>query len=213
MNLTSTEALARIGKSINERYRWLASSIGFNTIERSVATAATVAGSQYATFGLLPIAPGTPITVQKLLSVYNTALTPPQVLDEVTFDTLRNSVPLTGNLPRRYAISLMGSSTCQVFLDSIASSIYTLTADVMTNLTTLSGTNVPAFATDYHNALVYGAMATELDKMEKYDLSKKKEAQWDERVSELRMFIAKSAYLDIYPARRKNNLSNWTPLI
>lgn len=207
MNLTSPQALTRIGRSVNERYRWLASSIGFDTIERRTATANTVIGSRYVTFG------PSPVNVQKLLAVWNPNLTPIYVLDQVSFDTLRNSVEMTGHQPRQYAVSLMGSSSVQIFLDGVADTVFPLNADVMTNLTTLSLNDVPAFAEDYHDALVYGAMATEYDKMEKPELAKTKEDQFEVRVSELRMFIAKSAYLTIYPARRKNYPQNWTPLV
>lgn len=191
LNLTSAAALARIGRSINERYRWLASSIGIaDVIERLTASADTVVGNRSLTFG------PTPVAVEKLLSVFNTAFTPPMVLDQVTFDELRNS-PIGTDPPKQYAIQLMGAKSVTVFLDTIPATIFTLSADVEGNLTTLSGTAVPAFAEDFHNLLVYGAMATELDKQEKYDLAEKKETQFDTRVSELRLYIAKSAYLAI----------------
>lgn len=195
LNLTSAAALARIGRSINERYRWLASSIGFDTIERRTASASTVIGDRSLTFGPAPT------KVQKLLSVFNPAFTPPQILNQVDFDELRNQ-SIGTDPPSQYAIQLMGADSVTIFLDSIPATIFSLSADVMSNLATLSGVQVPAFAEDFHDILVYGGMATELDKMEKYDLSAKKEAQFEGRLSDLRMFIAKSAYLDIIQGKK-----------
>jgi len=194
LNLTSTTALTRIGDSVNERYRALASSCGLNTIQRTTATRVVTIGTRSVVFG------PTPIGVEKILSVFNTTLstTNPQVLGERSFDELRNQPAMTGDQPQEYAIQLMGSSSVTVFLDTIPATAYTLSADVLSNLTTLSGTNVPAFAEDYHDILIVGAMATELDKMEKYDLSKRKEDQYQIRLSDLRMYVASSAYKRIY---------------
>jgi hypothetical protein len=213
LNLTSTPSLARIGRSINERYRWLASSIGFDTIERTTASASTSVGNRVLTFG------PSPTKVQKLLSVFNPAFQPPNVLDQVSFDEMRNQASRSGNEPRAYAIQLMGSDNVTIMLDQTPTAIYSLSADVMSNRTTLSGTDVPAFAEDYHDALVYGAMATELKKMEKYDLAKENEDMFfnpetgQGRVADLRLFIAKSAYMDIYQGRRSPDSVRWTPLV
>ncbi len=192
LNLTSAQATARVADSINERYRWLASSVGFNTIERQEIIANTVIGNRSLVF-----------SCEKILSVFNPAFTPNFVLGELSFDEMRNSFPGT-DPSQTYAIQLMGASTVTIFLESIPATVYALHADAMVNLQTLSGVMVPAFAQDFHDILVYGAMATELDKMEKYDLSDKKELQFQTRLGELRLYQASSAYMDIIQG--KNNL-------
>ena len=189
-NITSTTGLARIADSINERYRAVASSIGLDTIQRGTASANTVIGNRSVTF-----------TCEKILSVYNTAFTPYMVLDEVSFDTLRNQV--TGTDPaQQYAIQLMGASTVTVFLDSTPATIYALTVDALINVATLSGSQIPAFAQDFHDILVFYAMSVELYKMEKYALADKKEAQSESRLSDLRYYIAKSAFGKIVQGSR-----------
>lgn len=205
LNLTTVAALARIGRSINERYRWMASELGFSTTQRGTATATTTIGNRSLTFG------PTPVKVEKILAVYNPLLTSPAgVLGEVTFDEMRNQT--AGSDPaRQYAIQLMGADSVTIYLGSTPASAYVLNADVNVNLATLNGVQVPAFAEDYHNLLVYGGMATELDKMEKYDLSQKKEAQFNGRLAELRFYIAKSAYLDIHQGKKRNY--PFTPLV
>lgn len=196
LNLTATTALTRIGQEVNERYRETASSVGMATTVRGTATAPTIVGNRSLVF-----------TCTKIFSVYNAAYDPPVVLDERTFDTLRN-VPAGTDPAQQYAIQLMGASTVTIYLNSTPATIYTLTADVETNLTDLSGSQVPAFSADFHDILVHGALADELDKMEKYPLSAKQELKFQRRLSDLRLFIAKSAYLDIHQGARSRG--RWT---
>ncbi len=201
LNLTSSAALARIGRSINERYKWLASAIGFSTIETQTISANTVIGNQTIVF-----------TCEKILTVFNPAFTPVQVLAEALFTELRDEIPGT-DPPQRYAIKLAGASTVTLFLDCIPATIYALSADALVNLATLSGTQIPAFPEDYHNILVYGAMATELEKMEKYDLAARQENRFETRVSDLRYYQMKSAWLDIYQGKSGLNDIASAPLI
>lgn len=198
LNLSADADKTRVGRTVNEFYRALASSVGFSTIQRTTATATTTIANRSLVFG------PTPTGVQKILSVFNAAVTPPTVLVERSFDELRNSVGAT-DPAGRYAIQLMGSSSVTILLDSTPTTQYTLSADVLTNLTSLSGSQVPAFAEDYHNALIYGAMSVELEKQEKYDLAGKQEGKYNTRVAELRYYIAKSAYNDVIQGRRGTN--------
>src|ERR1700719_2076222 len=99
LNLTSTQALARIADSINERYRWLASSVGFNTIERQVVTTNTTIGQQSMVFNC-----------EKIMAVFNPTLNPFLVLNEQDFDELRTS-PNNTDPAQNYAIQMMGAST------------------------------------------------------------------------------------------------------
>ena len=194
MNLTSTTALARIGRSVNIRYRELVSSVGLVTSVRAVATASTIVGNRSLVFG------PSPIPTEKILSVYNTSNTPPLVLAEVDYDELRNMSAST-DPPTRYAIQLMGSNTVTIYLGSAPATIFTLTADVISNQSTMSGLMVPNFAEDYHDILVFGGMEIEYDKMEKPALAKKFGDKYEVRLGELRLFIAKSAYKDIYQGK------------
>jgi hypothetical protein len=190
MNLTSATAIARVGRNLNDRYKWVASSIGMQTTARGTATANTVSGNQSVTF----------TSVEKIYSVYNSAFTPPQVLGEVTVDQLRN-MPLGSYPPQQFAIQLMGSTSVTIKLDYIPTTVYALGADVEAILATLSGSQVPAFSQSFHDILIYGAMATELEKMEKYEFAKKQEGIYQTRLGELRLFIAKSAYKDIHQGK------------
>lgn len=196
INLTSPEALIRIGEEVNERYKWLATSIGFNTIARRVATATTSTSHRYLTFGPSPDILG----VQKVLSVFNTQINPPMVLGEITFDQMRNQVPGT-DPAQQYAFAEMGAKSVKIWLDCQPGSEYTLSADCLASVQTLQGADEPAFSESYHDILIYGAMAAEYDRLEKVTQASKKEKQFEDRLSELRLFIAKSGYLNIYQNR------------
>lgn len=195
MNLSSATAVARIGRSVNERYKRLASSIGIKTIERATATATTTIGNRSLTFG------PTPVAVQKVMTVFDNTVTPPRILGEGLFDELRNSTYGSDNQPQKWALQLMGSKSVTVFLSSTPTAAFVLSADVLANLSTLSGVQIPAFAEDYHDILIVGGMATEYFKMKDYEAAKTKELEYGFRLSELRLYIAVSAYLDIYQGK------------
>mgnify|MGYP001570735315 CR=1 FL=1 len=190
LNLTAPTALTRIGLEINERYRELATSVGLNTTTRDTVSASTVISNRSVTF-----------ICQKLLAVYDPAYTPPRVLQERTFDELRNQA-VGADPPLRYALQLMGATTVTIFLNVSPATVYTLTADIEKNLEDLSGSQIPAFPVAYHDILIRGVMADELHKMEKYELAAEQEAKFEKRSGDLRLYIAKSAYLQIYQGKR-----------
>jgi hypothetical protein len=219
LNLTSTQALTRITDSANIGYRKAASSCGIKLIERTIGVAATtVIGNQSLTFSAATTTPST--NVQKILSLYNTAFTPIMVLDEVSFDTLRNELPQT-DPPAEYAMQSSTSNSVTVFLNSIPATNYALTIDCMANLSTLSGTMVPALPEDFHDMLVDYALAIELHKMEKPELavvhmsgSTDNPGLFEQRLSELRYYYACSAYNDIYQGKNEQlSVSRQVPLV
>lgn len=188
MNLTSDAALARIADDVRERYRWVLGTIGLATASRDVVVANTVVGSRYLVFE----------NTIKVLAVFdNTGRT----LPELTFDELRNRIALSGT-PQSYALDVMDTSSVTLFLDSVPTAIEAFSADALVDTTALTGSDEPAFPNLYHDLLVYGARAIELRKMEKTDLADEAEREFQTRLSDLRMFIAKSAYLDIYQGKR-----------
>lgn len=208
MNLSSNTALARVGRSINERYKWLASELGFETVGRAIATTKTRIDDRSVIFGPSPIA------VTKILSVFNEATTPPTILTPILFDDMRNQTTKTSDSPREYAIQLMGAKSITIFLSDTPATSYALKADVLANLSTLSGEMEPSFSEDYHNLLVYGGMATEYDKLADTEVADKFEAKFHTRLAELRLQIAKSAYLNVYQgktvdSRRGNRRVVW----
>ena len=193
LNLTAATALTRIGQEINERYREIVSSVGLVTSIRTTKAATTTIANRSLTF-----------QCEKILSVYDTAYTPVRVLQEYSFDELRNMTVGT-DPPRAYAIERMGASTVTIFLSTSPATAFTLTADVEDNPAELEGNLVPAFPASYNDILIRGVMADELYKMEKYDLSQQQEDKFEKRLSELRFFIAKSAYGNLYQGKHPDS--------
>lgn len=193
LNLTHADALARIGRRLNDRYRRLTSSVGINTSRRGNATANTIANDPRVTFAL-----------EKLEIVYCAVSGMRCVLDERTFDEWRNAttVSLQSGTPEWYAIENAGAATVEIVLYPTPSAIVALSADGLLPATTLSGTDVPAFPADFHDALVFGAMADEYAKLDKGQQAMMFEAQYEQRAADLRLFLAKSAYLQIHQGPR-----------
>lgn len=178
LNLSSATAVARIGRSINERYRWIATAIGLQAIARVTITTNTTIGNRSVVF------PGS----TKLYSVFDPMPSPIRRLTERSYDPLRNST--VGTDPAAdYAVQLMGATSVTIFLSCVPASVYPLQADAEAALLDLAGTDVPNFCQDYHDVLIYGAMVTELEKMEKYDLAKVQEGRYDQRKAELIAFM------------------------
>lgn len=129
-----------------------------------------------------------------------------RILFERSFDEIRY-MPVQADPPQNWAVQLMGATTVTIFLDSTPTTSYILNADAEVNLTTLSGSQVPAFSQDYHDILVRGGLADELYKMEKYAMSKVQEDAFEKRMGELRLYIAKTNALDIFQGKMAANSS------
>jgi hypothetical protein len=183
LNLSSPEALTRIGDEVNDRYRRVCAAIGMETTTRATATANTAVGYRTLTF----------TSVVKLFTVLDAD---DKQIDEESYTQLVKQTP-HGDPPTAYAVKTMGATSVTILLDCTPVTIYTMSADALVVSTLLSGSAEPAFAENFHDILVFGAMADELEKMEKARAADKREVQYDLRLSDLRYFIAKSAYRDI----------------
>lgn len=197
LNLTSPDALARIGRNVNDRYVRLTSSVGLQTSRRGSNSQNTIAANPRVTFAL-----------EKLENIHCVDAGKRRVLDQRTYDEWRNQdtvIPLSGD-PMWYAIEETGAASVTVVLYPTPSSVMALVADGLENAAVLAGTDVPAFPADYHNALVFGAMADEYTKLDKPDIAARFEAQFEQRIGELRLFIAKSSYLSIHQGPRQQRI-------
>lgn len=194
LNLTSQKALDRILRSLNIRYRQVASSVGMRDIVRTTLAVLTVPHDQSITFG----------GVEKVYRVFDTRLTPYQILDQITPDEMAHRV-IGVDPPRAWCVSNLSPATAltvQITLDVIPDTAFSMGAECDAYLSDLaSDSDIPRIPSSFHDILIYGAMATELDKMEKYEFAKKQEAMFNIRLADLRYYIAKSAYLDIHQGK------------
>ena len=119
-------------------------------------------------------------------------------------DELRSKTTPSGNNPKNYAILKTTSNSVTILLDQAPTSAYNLIADTVVELSDLSGSNEPAFSESYHDVLIEGTLAKEYKKLEKTQLAKDAKAEYESRLSDLRMFVAKSGYLDIQQGKTKS---------
>jgi len=199
LNLTSDQAISRIGREINARYKRVPSSIGLDTSRKIFDIPVdSVTDDRYLTF----------IGIEKVHAVKDiTVANKPVVLIERMINEMYD-LPLTGGQPRNYAVTNMGNQSVTIYVDSDTVEDQFIKADGLELADTLSGALTPAFSESFHDVLVFGAVADELKKMEKFQLAKDAEGDFERRLSDLRMFIAKSAYLDIYQGKTTER-SNW----
>ena len=185
LNLTSPEATARIGREVNARYRRVTSSVGLNDSRRmtGVAAPSTLASAHFTFQG-----------IEKIERVFDTRGGQNRILAEVTFDELRSMTGLQDS-PTHYAIEHSGAQFVQIRVNCSTGAEFNLYADGLEIAPTLSGTQVPRFAESFHDLLVEGVVADELKKMEKLRDAIAAEEAFERRLSDLRLFIAKSAYL------------------
>jgi len=196
LNLTSTDAIARIGQEVNDRYRRVTSSIGL-TSSRFTSVSVTVDPTEIgSTLPDLTIE-----DINKILKINLILGTGFNVLAEVTPTEISDRPVIDGN-PTKYAVKNMGAQSVTITLNAFPSTdTFDLTVEGYQVITDLTDDDIPTFSEDFHDILIFGPMADELRKMEKYAEADKFEEQFEQRVSDLRMFIAKSQYLKIYQAR------------
>lgn len=186
LNLSSTEALARIGRNVNYRYKRLTSSVGLQPVRRATVSTPTIAANPRITFSL-----------EKLEMVYITDTGRRRVLTECSYDEWRNNGTWTARSgdPEQYAIESIDASTITLVLDPVPSAIMTVYADGMESAATLAGIDVPQIPASFHDILVDGAISDEYNKLENPKQAKEFENRYESRAADLRYHIAKSGYL------------------
>lgn len=203
LNLSSPGAQTRVGRAINRKYRLITSSIGLQLSRRSTLSVGTTAGVSTLVF------PNT----EKIISVQNRSIAPNKVLDEVLLDELREAGPYPeGPNPTMWAPASQTSDTITIEFNRIPQSdnLFTLYADVHLAIADLSGTNEPAFPESFHDIIIEGVLSDELRKMEKPQLAQIAASEYQRILSDLRMWIAKSGYLDIVQGKSTSSTSTST---
>jgi hypothetical protein len=199
MNLTSDEAKSRVSRNVNTRFRRATSSIGMAPSRFvQVSTVATI-GNRVLTF----------TGIEKIIAVIDKTSGIDIPLAQITTDEMHITVIKT-DPPRKFAVQRMHNNSVDIIVNTTPSSNFTLYADGHVVLGTITGTQSPDFPESFHDCLVFGAMADEYRKMEKVQLAHDCEEDYERRLSDLRMWIAKSAYLDLYQGRYSGHNFRWT---
>lgn len=206
LNLSSTTATTRIGQRVNEAYKEVTSSVGLTVARRVKATTIYDADVDVSLPELVLTG------IEKVLKVQVDVDGVNRTLNELTYDELIE-IPRRTGLPYNYAIKTMGSQTVTITLDGYPThDPFTLTIEALDLADTLSGTMQPAFSESFHDVLIEHVLMKELFKMEKMDGYREAKNNFLTRLSDLRMFIAKSAYMDIQQGARpisRSSLVRW----
>jgi hypothetical protein len=148
--------------------------------------------------------------IEKILAVIDKSGRSDIVLGQVTPDEIHILTVLTGPA-RHFAIERIHPNSIDILMDAKPTvTNFTLWADAIVNLSTLSAGQSPDFPESFHDILVWGVMADEYRKMEKLSLMQDAEANYEKRLSDLRMWIAKSAYLDVVQGKYTTRSFRWT---
>lgn len=198
LNTPSQESKTRISHALNVRYKQVTSSIGLNPTRREEISASAVVGNRNITF----------TGAEKLDIVFRKVGTNNVILREVTNDEMTELAPRS-DPPTRFSIFSVAPQSIIIKLDSIPETTFTLYAYVLADATTLTNNDQPAFPESFHDILIHGVKADEYRRREKANLAKESEMLFQQRLSDLRMFIAKSAYLDIYRSKHHKGDGWW----
>jgi hypothetical protein len=191
LNLTSSEAETRIGRNVNVRYKRVTTAIGLQTSRRTQVQADTTLGVQTLTF----------TSIEKVLTVIDKSSGKDRILQEVSIEELRQGSIGTSSTPGKYAIYRMGASSVTILLDTVPQEAFTLYADGFETVSTLSGSNEPAFPESFHDILVEGAIADEYRKAEKQADAAIAESVYERRLSDVKFYIAKNNWLKTYQGK------------
>lgn len=197
LNLTSEEAAERITREVGQAYRRVTSSIGLITSRRTRVTATTTSGSRDLTFS----------GIEKVEVVGRTVAGTDRLLQELTYDEMLVE-PLVSGAPTKYAVKTTTASSVTVTLNSTAGGIL-LFAEAVAKTDRVAPDAEPAFPESFHDVLIYAVLADEFRKMEETTLLREALAQYEARLSDLRMFLAKSAYLEIAQGKLRRPWAWW----
>ena len=187
LNLTSTDARTRIKTEINLRYREVQSGVNLSSTRRGTTTFTTASGSSTTTQS----------GIAKVLSVWDPVYLM-RPLREVSLNTLRvlDAPAVVKGTAEEYVVdnNLNNIVTLRLFPQPTVA--YALQADVLlAGVDMTSDSDEPAFYDDFHDVLVHGVVADEMNKLERFREAQLFEVKFEKRLSELRYAIRKSAWI------------------
>lgn len=190
LSLTSAEAIARVGRRVNQRYKRVCTKVGLTALRRATNPFTTT------TFTRDQTIPG-----EKVIAITIAGQT--KHLDSISYGEMQERVPGTGN-PTRWALKRQNATDSVIQFDSTFNTAVDLLVEVEETGTTLSGANEPRFPESFHEILVFGAKADELKKKEKLALAKDAESDFDRVLAELTYHIAVNGYKDLVSGSKQS---------
>ena len=198
LNLTSEDAASRVMKTLHTRYKRVTSSIGLIPSRRTRVSNTATIGSRDLTFS----------SIEKVDVVYRIVGTKTIKLDEITSDEMVDE-PLKTEPVTKYCIRSMTDTTVTIRMNVTPTTAFTLYAEGLASQSRIAPDASPAFPESFHDVLIYGVLADEYRKKEQFEFMRAAEEDYENRLSDLRMFIAKSAYLNLYQGKTSNEAVGW----
>jgi hypothetical protein len=194
LNLTSTVATTRIGRIVNRYYKRVTTAVGIpegTRITLTLSATATI-GSQEVTFA----------SVEKIHRVWYLSGTTKVFLREVTSDEIRDLTDVeSSDTPTMWATLRHTDNDVVIILNTTPATALAMKADGVATVGTLSGVAVPQFPESFHDVLVYGPLKEEQKKLGHKEEADESKQEFNARLSDLRMWFAKSKYKQIQQHR------------
>ena len=192
-NLSSSEALERVGRSINRHYKRVTASLGLDAVRHVTRSTTTTNGQQYVVFTEIEY-------IARVIDATDSNAI--RVLPEISLDLQRTSQPGTSQ-PTTWALRNTDADSVTILLDTLPQTSYSLQADGTTTLSALSGSDEPVFPESYHDILSWYVISEELLRKEKVDLADQYAQRADRLLSELRHYLADSPSRDTRQAAQQ----------
>jgi hypothetical protein len=194
LDLTSADAITRIGRAVNKKYKEVTASIGMQLTRHTEVQAATTPGVRMLTFS----------GIEKIISLVDRTVSPPRVITEVTYQELLAKGANDSDTVHSWAQYSCAAGSVTVFLDINPQNATTMYAEGYARAVTLSGTQEPAFSESYHDVLSEGVLVLEFRKKGLFTEMKAAKEIFEERMSQLRLWMATSAHRDLVQGGRRN---------
>lgn len=190
LSINTTDAQTRVGRAINRLYKRITTTCGLNT------TRQVIGASQNVTIGN-PVVTFT--SIEKIVRVYDNVPTGTlKELKELPLIQLMEIKPKDSDSPTYWAHQSGTGTSVSIRLDVNPLTGFNLKADGYSTVATLSGSDVPVIPESFHDILIAGVLADEYKKAEKIELARDEKLEFEQRLSDLRYFLAKSAFKDIH---------------
>jgi hypothetical protein len=162
LNLTSAEAIDRIGQNVNRRYRRVMNGLGINEASRAETSFALAANQQDQSYDL-----DNP-TLQRIVSIWrkgdSTSTVYSVPLEEISYDEMQATVP-TEDDPTKWCKVNVYNGRTDFRINSTIPDGFTVFVSGESLTLDLEGQLEPAFPEAYHDILWMGAKADELRKL------------------------------------------------
>jgi hypothetical protein len=133
-------------------------------------------------------------SVEKIHRVWYLSSGSKVFLTEATVDEIRDEDPESSDTPTKWALLSYTDNDVTIIIDTLAESEFAMKADGYATIGTLATSNVPQFPESFHDILVYACLKVEYKKMGHKEEMQDAAMEYRERLSDLRLWFAKSKY-------------------